>query len=202
MTTGAMAMVRRILVMVVACGVFGGCLAMAGRAEREGYAILPAADTMSTAEVQASLEAVGLHVDRFAYEVPLQHDLRVRIDEYREGKLMRSVLDTTGRDLAAGTHRLLLFARRGEGGMQFSLSDNAADGHRGITSDAKVSLAGLQTTSWQGARGNRLTVGQPVELCRFYGDLASAPRATGGDLKTAVATHDVVVVVSATLSTR
>ncbi len=190
-------MVRRILVMVVACAVFGGALAMAGRAEKEGYTLMPATDTMSTSELTEALGALGLHVERFAYDVPVKHDLRLRVDEYRSGKLTQSVLDMTASDLTAGTHRLLVFARQTGGGMQFSFANNGGGG----SSNAVVSLKGLRTMGWRGPDGKRLVVGQRMELGRFYGDKANRRSTADGDLKAALAAHDVVVTITATLST-
>ncbi len=193
-------MFRRILVMTAACLAFGACLALAGKVEKEGYTIMPAADGMSVAEMRAALETLGLHVERFAYEVPVKHSLRLEINEYRDGKLVRQVANTTAAGLSPGAHRLLIFARRSGDSLQFSFSNSDGEGGGGGTRwDTPVSLDGLRVTGWDGGHTHRLVVGQRAELCHFRGDRASG-RPSGDDtLKEAVAGHDVVVAVFATL---
>ena len=192
---------RRILVMAVVCACCGACLAMAGKAERESYALMSAAGTMSSAEMQAALETLGLRVERFVYEVPARHNLQLEVEEYRGGRLVGPAMEATAVGLPPGTHRLLIIERRTSAGLQFSFSYDAGEGgqHARMFGRA-VSLQHVQATGWEGSPGNRLVPGRRVELLRFHGDrdaVRSSPASSS--LEAAARTHDVVVAVFATL---
>jgi hypothetical protein len=164
-------MIRRILVMVVACALFSGaCMALAGRA-KEGYPLMPAVDPMSREEVEACLRESGVHVERFAGEVPFAHVLRVEVEARRDGQPPQRLLDGATLAGAAGLHRLLLLGREEPGGLKLS-AVYVGPGDKGggaVQVEQPIPLGDLGAVRWERPPDRGLALGRRVEICRLSG---------------------------------
>lgn len=157
--------------MVAACALFSGaCMALAGRA-REGYPLMPAADPMSREEVDACLRESGIHVERFAGEVPFAHVLRVEVEEYRDGEPSRRLLDGATLTGTAGLHRLLLLGRQEPGGVTLAAVyvGPGGEGYGTVEAEEAAPLGDLGAIRWERRRGSGLAIGRRVEICRLSG---------------------------------
>jgi hypothetical protein len=163
-------MIRRILVMAAACALFSGaCMALAGRA-KEGYPLMPAVDQMSREEVEACLRESGIHVERFASEVPFAHALRVEVEARRDGQPPRRLLDSAALTGAAGLHRLLLLGREEPGGLKLSVVYIGPGGGDGaVAVEQPIPLGDLKAIRWERSHGSDLALGPRVEVCRLSG---------------------------------
>ena len=164
-------MIRRILVMVAACALFSGaCIALAGKA-KEGYPMMAAAGQMSQEEVAACLSQSGLHVERFAGEVPFRHTLRLEAEEYRNGRLLGKPLAGAVLTGNAGLHRLLLLGQKTPEGLKLSAAYlGPGSGGYDLAEAKRLLPAGSSSPlRWQRARDSALAPGRRVELCRLYG---------------------------------
>ncbi len=162
-------MIRRILVMAAACALFSGaCLALAGRA-KEGYPLMPAVDQMSREEVAACLRESGVHVERFAGDMPFAHVLRLEAEEYRDGKLSRRLLNGATLTGAPGLHRLLLLARQEVDGVKLSAVyvGPGDGGYDVVEAEQAVPLGDLAIVQWERPRDSGLALGHRVEICRL-----------------------------------
>jgi beta-lactamase regulating signal transducer with metallopeptidase domain len=222
MSTGSRHIALAAATVLVVCAVGLASVRMEGTAPASGQAgaapapAVPAAVEVTLpggplsrkeAEAAAHYGAPGMTAYRLAFEVPFTHEVRLDVDEYRNGKVTRSVVEDGlgGAGVAAGADTLLLLAGQNDGEVKLRYAFLSASGNLGTNADHTVPLVGLA-----GARGaglfavRQLEVGVRTPVWYFSADGseragASPPRAHEV-LPEFLARHDLVVVAFATLT--
>ncbi len=93
--------------------------------------------------IQSAFSVLGLNIERFVYETPFKHRIRLALLEYRKGKLQKPQAELPVA-MDAGKQLLVLYVHDNEDKIDISIESN-----RRRNSLGTVALRGLNAKTWR-----------------------------------------------------
>ncbi len=191
-------MFSKVSTLIIACALLGLFSLTAAKEEATNYPLTPIATPLTTDEIQAALEYLGLKLERFSYEVPYKHSIHFTLQRFVKGK-RKDVSGGGTFSLDAGQHSLILFIHQKDDEINFTVQTrNGGGGVRGGV--GSVSIKGYHAQSSGPLENAQFIAGKKVPLFVFAGNSQSITGISSNEtMDNIVSKYELVVAVTAEL---